>query len=102
MQCCEAYIVLHHKRMQARHPNERMSHESQETSPCQPLVSLLCACLDDGPADIPPAHMPRVCRAVFKRGVGVSVLAEYLKEANKQVEVWLQVRQGDYADWRPL
>ena len=30
-------------------------------------------------------------RAVFKRGVGVSVLAEYLKTANKQVEVWLQV-----------
>jgi hypothetical protein len=28
---------------------------------------------------------------VFKRGVGVSVLSEYLKEANKEVEVWLQV-----------
>lgn len=28
---------------------------------------------------------------MFKRGVGVSVLSEYLKDANKEVEVWLQV-----------
>jgi hypothetical protein len=28
---------------------------------------------------------------VFKRGVGTAVLAQYLKDANKQVEVWLQV-----------
>lgn len=29
--------------------------------------------------------------AVFKRGTGVAVLSEYLKSANKEVEVWLQV-----------
>jgi hypothetical protein len=34
-----------------------------------------------------------VCRAVFKRGTGVAVLSEYLKSANKKVEVWLQVRR---------
>lgn len=28
---------------------------------------------------------------MYKRGVGVSVLSQYLQEANKQVEVWLQV-----------
>ena len=28
---------------------------------------------------------------MFKRGVGTAVLAQYLKDANKQVEVWLQV-----------
>lgn len=33
-------------------------------------------------------------RAVFKRGVGVAVLSEYLKSANQEVEVWLQVRHA--------
>lgn len=31
---------------------------------------------------------------MFKRGVGVSVLSQYLQEANREVEVWLQVKGG--------
>lgn len=32
-----------------------------------------------------------VCRAVYPKGVGAPGLARYLQEANKEVEVWLQV-----------
>jgi hypothetical protein len=32
------------------------------------------------------------CRAVYRKGVGVPALARYLREANSEVEVWLQVR----------
>jgi len=31
------------------------------------------------------------CRAVYPKGVGAPGLARYLQEANKEVEVWLQV-----------
>lgn len=34
------------------------------------------------------------CRAVYPKGVGAPGLARYLQEANKEVEVWLQVGQG--------
>jgi hypothetical protein len=34
------------------------------------------------------------CRAVYPKGVGAPGLARYLQEANKEVEVWLQVRRG--------
>lgn len=47
---------------------------------------------------LPLLTLPRragVARAVFKRGVGVSVLSQYLREANTQAEVWLQVRFGE-------
>jgi len=36
---------------------------------------------------------------VFKRGVGVSVLSQYLQEANREVEVWLQVKRGGSGVW---
>jgi hypothetical protein len=33
-------------------------------------------------------------RAVYPKGVGGPGLARYLQDANKEVEVWLQVRRG--------
>lgn len=39
-------------------------------------------------------HVPCPCRAVYPKGVGGAGLARYLQEANKEVEVWLQV-----SDW---
>lgn len=35
-----------------------------------------------------------VCRAVYHKGVGGPGLSRYLAEANKEVEVWLQVQQA--------
>jgi hypothetical protein len=59
------------------------------------LVPISCQLFDTGLLALPDTQYLHTCptfrSAVFKRGVGVSVLAEYLKEANKQVEVWLQV-----------
>lgn len=57
---------------------------------------------DDTATSVRPLCLPRavvcwwlgLCRAVFKRGVGVAVLSEYLRSANKEVEVWLQVRHS--------
>ncbi len=34
------------------------------------------------------------CRAVYPKGVGAPGLARYLQEANREVEVWLQVGPG--------
>jgi hypothetical protein len=33
------------------------------------------------------------CRAVYRKGVGVPALSRYLQEANREVQVWLQVRR---------
>ena len=32
---------------------------------------------------------------MYPKGVGATGLARYLQEANKEVEVWLQVREED-------
>jgi hypothetical protein len=39
-----------------------------------------------------PPSWPLPCRAVYPKGVGGAGLARYLQEANKEVEVWLQVK----------
>lgn len=38
-----------------------------------------------------PNQLCADCRAVYPKGVGAAGLARFLQEANKEVEVWLQV-----------
>jgi hypothetical protein len=51
---------------------------------------MVAACVIVKPAAAATA-VAGCCRAVYPKGAGAAGLARYLQEANKEVEVWLQV-----------